>query len=151
MPLYCTCEINYLLSSQRHFSVLCYYSQYGCNPTGMTASVKRRKEVLALSREHNFLILEGLSCTSLYVASTADDQRKCKSDDPYYYLYYGTAPRPPSYFTLELEEPEVGRVLRFDSLSKILSAGLRIGFTSGPEPIVQAMDRHVHAFLSPMR
>jgi tryptophan aminotransferase len=64
-------------------------------------------------------------------------------DDPYYYLYYGKAVRPPSYFTLELDEPEVGRVLRFDSLSKILSAGIRIGFTSGPEPLVLAMNRHV--------
>lgn len=64
-------------------------------------------------------------------------------DDPYYYLYFGTKPRPPSYFTLELEQPEVGRVLRFDSLSKILSSGLRIGFVSGPEPLVNAIDMHV--------
>lgn len=34
--------------------------QYGCNPTGMTATVERRKEVLQLAREHNFLILEGV-------------------------------------------------------------------------------------------
>ena len=33
--------------------------QYGCNPTGMTATLERRKEVLELAREHNFLILEG--------------------------------------------------------------------------------------------
>ncbi|SJL09891.1 related to aromatic amino acid aminotransferase I [Armillaria ostoyae] len=63
-------------------------------------------------------------------------------DDPYYYLYFGEAPRYPSYFSLELQEPEVGRVLRFDSLSKILSAGIRIGFASGPEPLLDAMDRH---------
>jgi len=37
----------------------------------------------------------------------------------------------------------VGRVLRFDSLSKILSSGLRIGFASGPEALVNAMDLHV--------
>jgi len=63
-------------------------------------------------------------------------------DDPYYYLYYGKATRPLSYFNLELDEPEVGRVLRFDSLSKILSAGIRIGFASGPEPLLTAMNRH---------
>jgi len=67
------------------------------------------------------------------------------ADDPYYFLYYGTKPPPPSYFTLELEQPEVGRVLRFDSLSKILSSGIRIGFVSGPEPLVNAMDMHVGA------
>ncbi|KAF7972431.1 hypothetical protein HWV62_18000 [Athelia sp. TMB] len=100
----------------------CLYTvPYGCNPTGMTASLERRKEVLALARQHDFLILE---------------------DDPYYYLYYGKAPRPPSYFALELQEAEVGRVLRFDSLSKILSAGCRIGIASGPEPLITAINRH---------
>ena len=33
--------------------------KYGCNPTGMTATLERRKRVLELAREHNFLILEG--------------------------------------------------------------------------------------------
>ncbi|KNZ77518.1 Kynurenine/alpha-aminoadipate aminotransferase, mitochondrial [Termitomyces sp. J132] len=98
-----------------------YTVPYGCNPTGMTATLERRKEVLALSREHDFIILE---------------------DDPYYYLYYGTAPRYPSYFNLEMEEPQTGRVLRFDSLSKILSAGIRIGFASGPKPLLDAINKH---------
>ncbi|KAF4613657.1 hypothetical protein D9613_007469 [Agrocybe pediades] len=98
-----------------------YTVPYGCNPTGATATLERRKEVLKLAREHNFIILE---------------------DDPYFYLYYGKEPRYPSYFALELEEPEVGRVLRFDSLSKILSAGIRIGFASGPEALLEAIDEH---------
>ncbi|KAI5985330.1 pyridoxal phosphate-dependent transferase, partial [Pisolithus marmoratus] len=90
-----------------------YTVPYGCNPTGMTATIERRREVLSLAREHNFLILE---------------------DDPYFYLYFGKAERPPSYFKLELEQPE---------LSKILSAGMRIGFVSGPKPILDVMDLHV--------
>ncbi|GJE89936.1 PLP-dependent aminotransferase family protein [Phanerochaete sordida] len=98
-----------------------YTVPYGCNPTGMTASLPRRQDVLALAREHNFLILE---------------------DDPYYYLYYGAAPRVPSYFALERTAPDAGRVLRFDSLSKILSAGIRIGFLCGPEPLMAAIDMH---------
>ncbi|KAH7919876.1 hypothetical protein BV22DRAFT_993489, partial [Leucogyrophana mollusca] len=49
----------------------------------------------------------------------------------------------PSYFQLELDAPEVGRVLRFDSLSKILSAGMRIGFASGPKPFLDAIDLHI--------
>lgn len=65
------------------------------------------------------------------------------TDDPYYYLYYGAAPRAPSYFTLERDQPETGRVIRFDSFSKILSSGIRVGFVSGPEAIVAAMDMHV--------
>ena len=64
-------------------------------------------------------------------------------DDPYYYLYFGSAPRPPSYFTLERDQPEVGRVIRFDSLSKVLSSGMRIGFISAPQPIIDAVVLHV--------
>jgi tryptophan aminotransferase len=40
----------------------------------------------------------------------------------------------------------VGRVLRFDSFSKVLSAGIRIGFVTGPAPLLDAMDRHVWEF-----
>ncbi|KAG6906677.1 hypothetical protein DXG01_012657 [Tephrocybe rancida] len=64
----------------------------------------------------------------------------CPTDDPYYFLYYGKATRYPSYFALESEEPETGRVLRFDSLSKVLSAGIRIGFVSGPTPLLRAIN-----------
>ncbi|KAF9648720.1 PLP-dependent transferase [Thelephora ganbajun] len=98
-----------------------YSVPYGCNPSGATATVERKRETLELARKHDILIFE---------------------DDPYYFLYFGTKSRPPSYFTLELEQPEAGRVLRFDSLSKILSSGIRIGFISGPEPLVNAMDMH---------
>ncbi|KAI0775155.1 PLP-dependent transferase [Trametes elegans] len=98
-----------------------YTVPYGCNPTGVTTTLERRLEVLELARTHNFLILE---------------------DDPYYYLYFGSAPRPPSYFTLEKDQPEVGRVVRFDSLSKVLSSGMRIGFISAPQVIVDAVILH---------
>ena len=50
---------------------------------------------------------------------------------------------PADIFALELEQPEVGRVLRFDSLSKVLSAGIRIGFLCGPEPLMTLIDMHV--------
>lgn len=70
------------------------------------------------------------------------------ADDPYFYLYYGKAPRTPSYFALEkMELPETGRVLRFDSFSKVLSAGMRLGFASGPNVIIEAIERHVSSLL----
>ncbi|KAJ3559075.1 hypothetical protein NM688_g564 [Phlebia brevispora] len=98
-----------------------YTVPYGSNPTGATATLDRRLEVLALAREHEFFILE---------------------DDPYHFLYYGPMPRPPSYFALERDQPQTGWVIRFDSLSKVLSSGIRVGFVSGPEVIVQAMNDH---------
>ena len=88
----------------------------------MTASLERRLEVLKLARAYNILIIE---------------------DDPYYYLYFGSRPRPPSYFALEAqEEGRAGHVLRFDSFSKILSAGIRIGAVTGPKPLLRAIDMH---------
>ncbi|KAH9986058.1 pyridoxal phosphate-dependent transferase [Russula vinacea] len=100
-----------------------YTIPYGCNPTGATTSLTRRKEVLELSRKHNFLVLE---------------------DDPYYFMYFGTRPRIASYFMLEAQTSDrsVGRILRFDSFSKILSSGIRIGFVTGPAPLLDAIDRH---------
>ncbi|KAJ7614107.1 PLP-dependent transferase [Roridomyces roridus] len=104
-----------------------YTIPYGGNPTGATATLARRREVLSLAREHNLLIME---------------------DDPYFYLFYGThSLRPPSYFEMEHSDPSsaghpVGRVLRFDSISKIISAGMRIGFVTGPAPLVRAMNMH---------
>jgi len=97
---------------------LLYTVPYGGNPSGLTTTTQRRREILALAREHDFLIFE---------------------DDPYYWLYYRDDERPPSYFQLELELPEVGRVLRFDSLSKIISAGMRFGWASGPKALIDAI------------
>jgi len=97
-----------------------YTVPYGCNPTGMTTTTERRIEVLKIARTYNLLILE---------------------DDPYYYLYFGSRSRPPSFFTLEVQlGGTVGNVLRFDSFSKILSGGIRIASVSGPEPIVRKID-----------
>ncbi|KIP06241.1 hypothetical protein PHLGIDRAFT_24665 [Phlebiopsis gigantea 11061_1 CR5-6] len=98
-----------------------YTVPYGANPSGATATLERRLEVLELARDHDFFILE---------------------DDPYHYLYYGSSPRPPSYFALEKDQPEAGRVVRFDSLSKVLASGLRLGFVSAPTPIVAAINAH---------
>ena len=113
----------------------------------MTATLKRRKEVLRLAREHDFIILEGMCFFfPIQLIENLISKGLESIDDPYFYLYYGDAPRYPSYFSLERQEPEVGRVLRFDSLSKILSAGIRIGFASGPEVLLDAMDRHVCLF-----
>jgi len=97
-----------------------YTIPVGSNPSGYTTTLERRRQVLALAHKHNFLILE---------------------DDPYYYLYYAEEPRPPSYFTLEAIEPgPAGRVVRFDSFSKILSSGFRLGFVTGPAKIMAVIN-----------
>lgn len=60
-------------------------------------------------------------------------------DEPYYWPYCSDDERPPSYFRLELEGPEVGRVLRLGSFSKIISAGMRFGWAPGPKALIDAM------------
>ncbi|PFH53413.1 hypothetical protein AMATHDRAFT_55357 [Amanita thiersii Skay4041] len=101
---------------------LLYTIPYGSNPTGVTTSEQRRIQVLRLARKHNFLIIE---------------------DDPYFHLYFGSKPRPPSYFSLERRlGGEIGRVLRLDSVSKILSAGFRFGWVTGPRVLIDKIDLH---------
>lgn len=45
----------------------------------------------------------------------------------------------PSFLSLDTE----GRVLRFDSLSKVLSSGLRLGWVTGPKQLIQIIELHI--------
>lgn len=45
---------------------------------------------------------------------------------------------PPSFLSMDTE----GRVLRFDSFSKVLSSGLRLGYVTGPKPLVERIVLH---------
>ncbi|KAK7047239.1 hypothetical protein VNI00_006905 [Paramarasmius palmivorus] len=74
------------------------------------------KTVLKIAKENDIIVLE---------------------DDPYYYLVQAPIP---SYFSLERSFEEVGRVIRFDTLSKVIAPGLSIGWVSGPEVLVGAID-----------
>lgn len=59
-------------------------------------------------------------------------------DDPYYYLSVDLVP---SYWELETQiDPNGGHVLRFDSFSKILSGGLRLGYVTGPKALIKAIN-----------
>ena len=97
-----------------------YINPTGANPTGTILSSDRRKEILEICSEFNVLILE---------------------DDPYYFLQFDdqTEDRVSSLFSLDRE----GRVIRFDSFSKILSSGLRVGFATGPKPLIERMMLHM--------
>lgn len=91
----------------------------GSNPTGASLPLERKRAVYDIARKHGLLIIE---------------------DDPYYYLQYG-AERTPSLFSMDTD----GRVIRCDSFSKILSAGIRIGTVSGPDAIVNRLALHNQA------
>ena len=77
------------------------------NPSGCTLSAKRRERLVALSREHDFLIL---------------------ADEVYHFLHY-TDP-PPKPMSAYINE---GNVLSLGSFSKILAPGLRMGWIQTDE------------------
>ncbi|KWU46792.1 PLP-dependent transferase [Rhodotorula sp. JG-1b] len=106
----------------KRFPKLLYTIPTGSNPTGATAPLERRKAILALVRKYNLLLLE---------------------DDAYHYLSFDPDQLVPSYFELEAQDGgQQGRVLRFDSFSKILSSGMRLGFVTGPQPLLEIIDLH---------
>ena len=96
----------------------------GHNPTGATLPNPRRRRVYELCQQHDILILE---------------------DDPYWFLgldepMAGAEPLE-SFLSMDARSGD-GRVLRFDSLSKVLSAGLRCGWVSGPSALIERIELH---------
>lgn len=80
------------------------------NPTGITTSLERRREILAIAARYNLLIIE---------------------DDPYGKLCYEGA-TPPGYFALD----RLGLVVFLGSYSKVLIPGIRIGWMAAPQPLI---------------
>jgi DNA-binding transcriptional MocR family regulator len=86
----------------RHRPRLVYTIPSFNNPTGQTMSLARRERLVALSREHDFMIV---------------------ADEVYQLLHYG-APPPPALGTWV----EQGNVLSLGSFAKIVAPGMRLGW-----------------------
>ncbi|KAK3091816.1 hypothetical protein FSP39_022850, partial [Pinctada imbricata] len=89
----------------------------GGNPTGSGLTLERKKRIYDIARKYDLLILE---------------------DDPYFFIQFNK-PYVPSLLSMD----EDGRVIRFDSFSKLLSSGMRVGFVSGPRPIIDRVALHM--------
>lgn len=115
---------------------LLYTVPTGQNPTGSTQPLQRRKDIYAVAQKHDVFILE---------------------DEPYYFLqmqpYTGQnaadAPPPashaeflqslvPSLLSLDVD----GRVMRFDSFSKVIAPGSRVGWITASEEICERYRSH---------
>uniref|UniRef100_A0A1B6EA68 Aminotransferase class I/classII large domain-containing protein n=2 Tax=Clastoptera arizonana TaxID=38151 RepID=A0A1B6EA68_9HEMI len=94
-----------------------YINPTACNPSGTTLTTERKKILYKMACEYNFIILE---------------------DDAYYFLHF-LPEDPVSFLSMDTE----GRVLRVDSFSKILSSGLRVGYVTGPLPLLRRMELHM--------
>ncbi|XP_073433421.1 kynurenine/alpha-aminoadipate aminotransferase, mitochondrial isoform X1 [Dendrobates tinctorius] len=91
----------------------------GGNPTGASLTRDRKIEVYKIAQEYDLIIVE---------------------DDPYYFLQFNK-PWAPSFLSMDID----GRVIRADSMSKILSSGLRIGYLTGPKPLIDQIVLHMQA------
>ncbi|CAF1146411.1 unnamed protein product [Adineta ricciae] len=87
----------------------------GSNPTGASMNLERKKEIYAIAQKYNLIIIE---------------------DDPYYFLQFQKPD--PSFLSMDTD----GRVIRLDSMSKVLSAGMRLGFVTAPVPLCHKLVCH---------
>lgn len=87
------------------FPKLLYTMPTGHNPTGITLSTERRKQLLDVCNKFNILIVE---------------------DDPYYHLQLDNNRHIPSLVQFDTQ----GRVIRIDSFSKMLMPGLRVSIVT---------------------
>jgi 2-aminoadipate transaminase len=84
------------------------------NPAGVTLSLERRRELVRIAHERELLVLE---------------------DNPYGLLRYEGEPLPPLY---SLDGGEY--VIYLGTFSKILSPGLRLGWTAAPRPVLEKLN-----------
>ncbi|HET9152525.1 MAG TPA: PLP-dependent aminotransferase family protein [Solirubrobacterales bacterium] len=81
------------------------------NPAGVTMSLERRRRLVDLARANEILVVE---------------------DNPYGLLRYGGEPMPPLY---QLDGGDF--VIYLGTFSKILSPGIRLGWTVAPPPVLE--------------
>lgn len=82
------------------------------NPTGTTMSIERRKQLMKLAKQYDFIILE---------------------DDAYGELAFGESL--PTLKSMDTEQ----RVLYVGSLSKVVAPGMRIGWVAGHSRFIEAL------------
>jgi len=96
-----------------------YINPTGANPTGTVLPLDRRRDIYKICCQYDLLLLE---------------------DDPYFFLQFQESEkRSPSFLSLDTE----GRVVRFDSFSKVLSSGIRLGWVTGPKPLLNQLVLHM--------
>lgn len=93
-----------------------YLNPTGANPTGINLAEERRHRIYDICVKYKILILD---------------------DDPYYFIQFHEK-RMQSFLSMDTE----GIVMRYESFSKILSAGMRVGFVIGPKPLMRRLALH---------
>ncbi|OMJ17770.1 Aromatic amino acid aminotransferase [Smittium culicis] len=114
-----------------------YLIPTGQNPSGATMSLQRRKDFYKVCQKHNLIVIE---------------------DDPYYFLQFADAPvcdtkqatentfselpgierLIPSLLSLDTD----GRIIRLDTVSKLLAPNMRLGWITGQSNLIQKIQFH---------
>ena len=100
------------------------------NPAGCTLSLEKRERLVALAREHDFVVFE---------------------DDPYGELSF-EGERLPTMFSLDTHRatPGEGNVVFASSFSKTIAPGVRIGYLIGPPALIADVTTlAVNTYISP--
>jgi DNA-binding transcriptional MocR family regulator len=94
------------------------------NPGGCTLSLEKRERLLALAREHDFVVFE---------------------DDPYVDIRFAGEPLPTM---LSLDDAE--KVVYASSFSKTVCPGIRVGYLVGPESLIADLRKvATNTYISP--
>ncbi|KAK9479028.1 pyridoxal phosphate-dependent transferase [Lipomyces japonicus] len=107
----------------------------GQNPTGATMALERRRRIYDICVKFDLLIVEDdpyyFLQLSEYVSGSDDVKVPITSEEFISSLV-------PSLLSIDVE----GRVLRLDSLAKIIAPGLRMGWITGNEKLLERIVRH---------
>lgn len=120
---------------------LLYTVPTGQNPTGATQSLQRRKDIYRVAQQHDLIILEDdpyyyIQMDKFASAENSQTETRCKSPESLLGMLI------PTYLSIDTD----GRVVRMDSFSKVVSPGLRVGWVTASEQII---DRYkIHADVS---
>lgn len=108
------------------------------NPTGVTMSPRRKEEIYRVCQDENILVIEDDAYYYLYhgsqdIQKVNDISAKARDDPRHMHDFVSSLPGlknlPPSLLSLD----DDGRVVRFDSVSKFICPGLRIGWVSNKD------------------
>ncbi|KAF9883411.1 hypothetical protein FE257_003494 [Aspergillus nanangensis] len=100
---------------------LLYLVSVGSNPTGITISARRRKEIYAVCVEFDLVIVEDDPYYFLqYPRYSQEEQQPFQAEPPEQFLKSLV----PSFLSMDTQ----GRVIRLESFSKTLFPGLRLGY-----------------------
>ena len=92
----------------------------GGNPNGSSMSLDRRQKLIEIADIYDLLIIE---------------------DDPHYLLQFEEPVE--SIFSLDWNSSSPSRrTIRSDSLSKVVSAGIRVGWITGPSEVISKVELH---------